>query len=118
MTLNDVLIFIGSHIDTIVFAACLFFMAKSGIDFFSFKKNRKTFISSSGKTFDEMTFEELDVIHKIIWKEYKKNKGHFVKDISETQIAMKEKLNQVEDAMAKKEILEMNGKGFSVVKGE
>lgn len=118
MTLNDVLIFMGTHIDSIVSAACLFFLAKSGIEFFSFKKNRKAFISSSGKTFDEMTFEELDVIHEIIWKEYEKTKGHFVKDISETQIAMKEKLNQVEDAMVKKEILEMNGKGFSVVRGE
>lgn len=110
MTLNDVLIFMGSHIDSIVSAACLFFLAKSGIEFFSFKKNRKAFISSSGKTFDEMDMRELQTIHAVIWKKLKRMRGKFEKSLSEEEEALRQKLISIEDAMTRKEIEMMNGK--------
>ena len=108
MSGSELLRIVLKKTDLIVCLILLIFVSKTAVNYFSYKRWKDVFISSSGKTFDEMSMTELEAIHQLIWKKYRSLKGSFIKDISENQIALKEKLICIEDAMVKKEILEMN----------
>ena len=75
-----------------------------------FMKIKNIFITSAGKTFNEMDMSELEAVHAVIWKKLKRMRGKFEKSLSEEEEALRQKLISIEDAMIRKEIEMMNGK--------
>lgn len=85
-------------------------MIRPTLNYFFFIKIKNIFITSSGKTFDEMDMIELQTVHEVIWTKLKRMKGRNEKSLSEEEEALRQKLISIEDVMTRKEIEMMNGK--------
>lgn len=85
-------------------------MTRPALNWLFFMKIKNIFITSAGKTFDEMDMSELQTIHEVIWTKLKRMRGKFERSLSEEEEALRQKLISIEDAMTRKEIEMMNGK--------